>query len=170
MKAILNAADKLTKNALYVCLILFAVACVFSGCQVSSGNGNAKAAPRTAVQENEPEAAILTDEENSPETFEMGEFRLTAYCACEKCCGKWADGITATGTTPTAGRTIAVDQDVIPYGSEVIINGHTYRAEDCGGAIIGNRIDVYFDNHEEATEFGVQYADVTLLLNGGETV
>lgn len=167
MKKILNAADKFTQYALAGVLTLFAVACVFSGCQVS--NGNAETAPRAAVQENEPEAAALTDDENRPETFDMGEFRLTAYCACEKCCGKWADGITATGTKATAGRTIAVDQDVIPYGSEVIINGHTYTAEDCGGAIIGKEVDIFFDSHEEATEFGVQYADVTLLLNGGES-
>lgn len=99
-----------------------------------------------------------------PELIELGEFKLTAYCACKKCCGKDqsdpAYGITATGTTVTAGRTIAVDPSVIPYGTEVVINGHTYIAEDCGGAIKENRIDIYFDSHEEALAFGVQYANV----------
>lgn len=89
-------------------------------------------------------------------------FELTAYCACEKCCGK-SDGITATGTKATAGRTIAVDPKVIPYGSEVIINGHTYIAEDCGGAIKGNRIDIYFDDHNEALAFGKQFATVYII-------
>lgn len=86
----------------------------------------------------------------------------TAYCPCEKCCGK-TDGITATGTRATAGRTIAVDPTVIPYGTEVIINGNTYVAEDCGGAIKENRIDVYFDTHEEALQFGRQKINVKIV-------
>lgn len=101
----------------------------------------------------------------------IGEFRLTAYCSCEKCCGKWAKNrpkdengnaivLGATGEVLKAGRSIAVDPEVIPYGSEVIINGHIYKAQDCGGAINGNSIDVYFDDHQAAVEFGVQYAEV----------
>lgn len=98
-----------------------------------------------------------------PEPLDLGTFKLTAYCPCPACCGEWADGITYTGTTATQGRTIAVDPDVIPLGSSVEIAGHTYIAEDIGGAIQGNRIDVYFRNHAEALQFGVQYA--TVLLN-----
>lgn len=94
----------------------------------------------------------------------LGEFRLTAYCPCMKCCGK-TDGITSTGTTATEGRTIAVDPRLIPYGSTVTIyfadgTVHTYTAEDCGGAIRENRIDVFFANHQAAREFGVQTAYV----------
>ena len=89
----------------------------------------------------------------------LGTFKLTAYCACEKCCGK-SDGITATGTKATANRTIAVDKTIIPYGTVVIINGIEYVAEDTGGAVKGNIIDIFFDDHEEALNFGVQYADV----------
>ena len=89
----------------------------------------------------------------------LGTFKLTAYCACEKCCGK-SDGITATGTKATANRTIAVDPSIIPYGTTVVINGIEYVAEDTGGAIKGNIIDIFFDDHEEALNFGVQYADV----------
>lgn len=102
-----------------------------------------------------------TEPTESVEPHYLGEFKLTAYCACAKCCGK-TDGITASGTKATEGRTIAVDPTVIPYGTEVTINGNTYIAEDCGGAIDGNRIDVYFDSHSEAWDFGVQYADVYL--------
>ena len=91
------------------------------------------------------------------------KFKLTAYCACSKCCGKWSGGNTASGTKPTQGRTIAVDTRVIPFGAKVVINGHTYIAEDTGSAIKGNKIDVYFDNHEEALQFGVKYADVTIV-------
>ena len=85
-------------------------------------------------------------------------FKVTAYCPCAICCGK-TDGITATGVKATQGRTIAVDPKVIPYGTEIIINGNTYVAEDCGGAIKGNRIDMYFDSHQEALKFGVQYLE-----------
>ena len=93
----------------------------------------------------------------------LGTFTLTAYCACEKCCGEWSDGITATGTVATAGRTIAVDPTVIPYGSQVQIYGNTYIAEDCGGAIKENKIDVFFDSHDEALEFGRRSAEVFIL-------
>ena len=93
-----------------------------------------------------------------------GEFKLTAYCPCMKCCGK-TDGITSTGTLAAEGRTIAVDPRVIPYGSTVTIyfadgTSHTYTAEDCGGGIKGNRLDIYFDDHQAALQFGVQSAMV----------
>ena len=95
----------------------------------------------------------------------LGEFRLTAYCPCAKCCGKWANGITATGTTATEGRTIAVDPALIPYGATVTVYfpdgaSHSYTAEDCGGGIKGNRLDIYFDDHQAALQFGVQSAMV----------
>ncbi len=91
----------------------------------------------------------------------LGEFIATAYCAGSCCCGVWANGITATGTQATEGRTIAVDPGIIPYGSHVLLiwpdgTQHTYIAEDCGGSINSNRLDVYFDSHEAARQFGVQ--------------
>ena len=94
----------------------------------------------------------------------LGVFEITAYCACQKCCGKYPDhpeyGITATGTQATQGRTIAVDPNVIPLGSEVIIEGDTFIAEDTGSAIKGKRIDVYISDHDTALCFGVQSKDV----------
>ena len=104
--------------------------------------------------------------EPQKEVIYLGEYKLTGYCPCEKCCGSWAfdrpDGVVygASGNELKSGYSIAVDPSVIPYGTEVVINGVTYRADDCGGAIKGNRIDVYFDTHEEALEFCVKYADV----------
>ena len=121
----------------------------------------------TEIQEptilSEPEPTIT---EPQKEPICLGEFKLTAYCSCEKCCGSWAfdrpDGVVygASGNELKSGYSIAVDPSVIPYGTEVVINGVTYRADDCGGAIKGNRIDVYFDTHEEALDFCVKYADV----------
>ena len=103
-----------------------------------------------------------------PESISLGEFKLTAYCSCEKCCGEWAnkrtDGIVrgSTGKELTAGYSVAVDPDVIPYDTVLVIDGKSYQAMDCGGAIKGNRIDVYFNEHKEALNFGVQYAEVFL--------
>ena len=89
-----------------------------------------------------------------PELISLGEFTLVHYCACASCCGK-SDGITATGTVATAGRTIAVDPTVIPLGSTVIIDGHEYVAEDTGGGIKGKKIDIFCDSHQEAINRGV---------------
>ena len=106
----------------------------------------------TAVKSTEPEGKAMT-------------LTATAYCDCYNCCGK-TDGITATGTKATAGRTIAVDPDLIPYGSKVIINGNTYIAEDCGGAIQSNRVDIFFDSHSEALEWGVRKVEALVISQG----
>ena len=111
--------------------------------------------------------------EVDPEFINLGEFSLTAYCPCVKCCEIWSaehpsrigtDYIqkTASGTIPTAGRTIATDITVIPFGTVVYINGHEYVAEDKGGAVKGNHIDVFFSTHREARDFGRQTAEVTI--------
>lgn len=101
-------------------------------------------------------------EEEKETKKQSSKYRLTAYCACEICNGKWA-GQTATGVVPKEGRTIAVDPKVIPYGTHVIIYGHEYVAEDCGGGIKGNRIDIFFESHQAANDFGVRYADVCIV-------
>lgn len=117
---------------------------------------------RHDIKKHECEVPVVANAivEEPEETLEsLGQFKLTAYCACEKCCGK-SDGITKTGTKATEGRTIAVDPKVIPLGSEVVIDGHKYIAEDVGGAVKGNKIDLYFNSHQEALEFGLQYKEV----------
>ena len=110
------------------------------------------------IEELEPEIV------QKPELESLGTFFITAYCPCkEVCSGKWGTQ-TASGAIATEGRTVAVDPDVIPYGTVLIItiNGqeHEYVAEDCGSAIIGKEIDIYFDSHSAAWEFGEQYAEV----------
>lgn len=97
--------------------------------------------------------------------------KTTAYCSCVKCCGVWSkdhsshqdtdyEQHTTLGTVPTAGRTIAVDPEVIPLGSKVVLNGHEYVAEDTGSGVKGNHIDVYFDSHEAALDWGVKTLEV----------
>lgn len=81
------------------------------------------------------------------------KFNASAYCFCSKCCGK-TTGITASGTKATAGRTVAMSSKY-SFGTKVEIKGMgTYVVEDRGGAIKGNKIDIYFGSHQEALNFG----------------
>lgn len=96
-------------------------------------------------------------------------FTVTAYCSCKICCGNYSPEVTgreartSTGAIPQQGRTIAVDPMVIPYGTSVHIDGMgDYIAEDCGGAVRQNHIDVYFDSHEAAVAFGSRRLYVTI--------
>ena len=93
----------------------------------------------------------------------LGTFRITHYCPCSICCGPWSNGITSTGVTAVTNRTIAVDPNQIPYGSKVVINGQVYVAEDCGGAIKENCIDIYVGSHAEGESKGVYYTEVYLI-------
>lgn len=106
----------------------------------------------------------ITEKNATPEMYgkDLGKFKITYYCACAKCCNV-ETGITATGAPVVQGRTIAVDPNVIPYGTQVIIGGHVFTAEDCGGAIKSNRIDIYVNEHETALQLGVDYAEVYLV-------
>ena len=80
----------------------------------------------------------------------------TAYCPCVKCCGK-SDGITATGVKAKANHTVAADPKIFPYGTEILCGMGEFVVEDCGGAIKGeNRLDFFFDSHQEALNFGRQ--------------
>ncbi len=88
----------------------------------------------------------------------LGTYTATAYCGCSKCCGK-SDGITASGTRATQGRTVAAPS-TFAFGTELIINGVTYVVEDRGGSIKGNRIDIYFESHADALAFGRKTVDV----------
>ena len=110
-------------------------------------------------------------EMEAPEFESLGEYKITHYCSCPICCGEWGENRpkdangdpiirTASGAIAEAGKTIAVDPKVIPLGSTVYIDGQAYIAQDVGGAIRGNRIDVYCDSHEEALKRGVVYKSV----------
>lgn len=86
-------------------------------------------------------------------------FKVTAYgIDCEGC-----TGITKSGTVPQKGRTIAVDPSVIPLGTKVMINNHVYIAEDTGGSIKGNVIDLFYGTEQNSMNFGVQYHKVYIL-------
>lgn len=131
-------------------------------------------AQETHKRETEPEILNFGRETFDNDKIYLGEFVLTAYCPCEKCCGQYGvnrpmdengDLIVygAYGERLEAGVSIAADPNVIGFNQEVYINGFVYKAHDTGGNIRGNQIDIYMTDHDEAVEFGVQYADVYLI-------
>lgn len=132
-------------------------------------------APDVELPAEKPTVEILDDTYDRPEN-ELIEAALleranviedctvTHYDCCVACCGK-TDGITASGVQATPGVTVAVDPDVIPLGSDVLVDYgdgdiHYYRADDVGGAIKGNHIDLCVNSHEEALMLGRRTATV----------
>lgn len=130
---------------------LLVVCCLLLGWQLGRDAKDAKAAHFPQMEEVMPQ----TRQQDAAQTRE-GVFTVTAYCPCEKCCGAYANGYTATGENATQGVTIAADPDVLPMGTEIELDGHTYTVQDTGGAIAGYRLDLYFDNHEDALRWGVR--------------
>ncbi len=91
----------------------------------------------------------------------------TAYCACPVCTAPYSDGITASGVEVREGRTIAAGPS-LPFGTIVYIGGVGSRVvEDRGGAIPDGRIDIYFDDHNEALRYGRQEVIMWLVQGGG---
>ena len=88
-------------------------------------------------------------------------YKITAYCPCSKCCGK-TSGRTASGTKATAGRTVAASSK-FAFGTKLNIGGHVYTVEDRGGAINGNKIDIFVNSHAEALAWGVRYLNVNVV-------
>ena len=146
---------------LIIWLVIFSVATtLISGITHLFGCGfvKAEAAKPIVVEE-------MVFEEPEVQQISLGEYKLTAYCACMECCGK-TDGITASGIRAKEGVTVAADTRTLPFGTKIFIDGHEYIVQDRGGAIKGNRIDVYFDHHQEALEFGVQYKEIFTVKEG----
>ena len=107
-------------------------------------------------EEKVEEKEVVVEFETKPINYKTINVVATAYCPCNKCCGK-SDGITAIGVKAKEGRTIAADPKVFPYGTKILIDGNVYTVEDCGSAIKNNKVDIFFESHEKALDFGVQY-------------
>ena len=126
------------------------------GCMVKSKSVEPTSEPEvveTVEEQTEEEHPVVDynvgfEETDEPKLEYLGEFWLTGYCDCEECQGPWS-GTTALGVPPREGWTVAVDPEVIPLGSYIIIDGHRYKAEDTGSAIKGNDIDIFVGSHEE---------------------
>lgn len=131
--------------------------------------------PETApesIPEIIPEEPVTYPIDREPDNlWSLGEFKITAYCPCEKCCGYWAtvrpadeNGepivYTASGKIAVQGVTVAADTSVLPFGTVLVIGGHEYTVQDRGGMVKGNHVDIYFDSHEAAKEWGTQYMEI----------
>ena len=113
--------------------------------------------------------AIMELKSEEYELVYLGDYNITHYCVEKRAhiCGTGA-GITATGTQVTAGRTIAVDPRVIPYGTTVYIEGYGFRtAEDCGGSVKNKHIDVAVETHSKAISMGTTTGGVWVLVKRG---
>lgn len=149
---------------------------------------------KTGLNENFEETASI--EENTYEFHFVGDvayecievidITATAYCHCEKCCGKSVNskeyGVTASGlnllATGADTRIVAADLSLLPFGTKIYIEVPEEErdalyvtadygiatVEDTGGAIKGNRIDVYFPTHQEALEWGVRHVKVHVIV------
>lgn len=111
------------------------------------------------------------------EYVKVVEARATAYCLCEKCCGKSPSspgyGMTSSGyriVPGTGAKVIAVDPSIIPLGSKVYVQGlngapdYGYAiAADTGGSVKNLRIDLYMDTHQQALNWGSKQIKVYVL-------
>lgn len=117
--------------------------------------------PETPPEDGEPPEAIeirtATEAEAIPEEHweSLGKWKLTYYCH-GRCCNGRNAGRTASGAPMTDGRTVAVGG--LPFGTELMIDGHVYVVEDRG--VRGNHVDILVSDHQEAKDLGVKYAEV----------
>ncbi len=109
---------------------------------------------------------VEAEAEGHPKVLWM---EVTAYCACEKCCGKHSPGITASGRKVTfnEGHFVAADTDVLPFGTHLSIpgyaDGQAVPVLDRGGAIKGHKLDVFFADHDQAKAWGRRKLAVTVV-------
>jgi len=127
-------------------------------CAVMIADGGA-----TGIQaEIHPREVIEAQEVEPEETKHLYNVcTVTHYCGCSACCGSWGNS-TASGATPTAGWTVA--NNVLPFGTLVEINGHTYCVEDRGDSNMNDYwFDIYCDGHQEALDRGIYSAPVYII-------
>ena len=101
------------------------------------------------------------------EQWQTKRMRVTAYCPCTKCCGENAAGVTACGHRIRPGDNLVAADPRYTFGTEMIIAGYNdgkpVKVLDRGGAIKGDRLDVFFHSHRQALEWGVRYIEVKVL-------
>lgn len=157
--------DRIFEKAIYTLMLVlaFSTVAVPIGCAISE-------------RDEEPQEIELICPENvtaeytKPQISYLGEYKITAYCSCEICCEQYGKNrpvdkngnkmvYTASGKVAKQGITIAADKS-IPFGTQLIVNGQVYIVQDRGGAVKENCLDIYFESHEEALNWGVQWLDV----------
>lgn len=125
--------------------------------------------PTLAVTSSTSETSQISETASvAPIVYESRTFKITAYCACIKCCKK-TDGITASGIKVQEGVTCAADLSVLPLGTVVDIEGIGLRTvQDKGSKVKGDHLDIFVNDHKLALAFGVQYRMVTIFEKEGK--
>jgi 3D (Asp-Asp-Asp) domain-containing protein len=102
--------------------------------------------------------------EVEPEEWDTVQMRVTAYCPCQECCGRFADGVTACNHRIREGDVFVAADKKYRFRTEVIVPGYNkgepVKVLDRGRVIKGNRLDVFFNSHRTAKKWGVKYLDV----------
>ena len=124
-----EAARKQAAEAARVAAAEAANAAAKADTDTSSSSGNSSSDSSASSTTTGSPSASDTSSSSSSGTY-LGRFKLTGYCSCSICTGQWSGGSTASGTTPTAGRTIAMGG--VPFGTKLMINGQVYTVEDRG--------------------------------------
>jgi 3D (Asp-Asp-Asp) domain-containing protein len=131
--------------------------------QPDAGAAPASVEIRQALSGQRQTPADAAAEGNLPQWHRV-RMRVTAYCACPVCCGRLAAGRTANGHIIQQGERFVAADKKYPFGTEIIVphyNGERpIRVLDRGGAIHGNRLDIFFSSHARAIKWGVKYLDV----------
>jgi 3D (Asp-Asp-Asp) domain-containing protein len=120
----------------------------------------AKRSAPARVQKTAPVTKEVTKEKRARP---LGKFTVVAYGPRDR--NGRLHKRTVSGTTPTVGRTVAVDPRVIPLGSRIHIAGIGERiAEDIGGKIKGKKLDLFLPSRDHCRQFGAQIRDVHLVV------
>ncbi|MCI8455249.1 MAG: hypothetical protein HFE84_11640 [Lachnospiraceae bacterium] len=135
--------------------------------KIGPGFGNDSAAKIEAASHSSDDSAQTATKREGPASAAkaggvqgelIGTFRVSGYCACSVCSSGL--GLTYSGKPPKANHTIAADLSLYPLGTKLMIDGTVYTVEDMGGSIVGDRLDIYFDDHETALNYGIQTVKV----------
>jgi 3D (Asp-Asp-Asp) domain-containing protein len=114
-------------------------------------------------------SSVIEVADSSP--WKMVRMRVTAYCACTHCCGKFAEGLTANMHRVRRGDVFVAADKRVPFGTEMVIPGYNQErpveVKDRGRLIKGNRLDVFFNNHKVAKKWGTKYLDVLVKTEKG---
>lgn len=149
------------------------IAALFTVIGIFIGQAVASTSDKSEVSKSESEVCLWEPAEPEikiEDTYDYVPFTATAYCKCKECNGKWGtnnpsgQALSSTGSKLQEGVSVAADFSVLPPYTQIEISGMgVFTVHDCGGAIKGNKLDIYFDNHEDAEAFGVQTVYIRIL-------
>lgn len=145
-----------------ICAAMFLGIHVVLGNDAAAGVGAVGSDDVTRSEPAQPPRPVELDSE-----YEIVRMRVTAYCPCPRCCGQYSDGYTANGHRIEQGDRFVAADPKYGFGTQMIIEGYNdgkpVEVLDRGGVIKGDRLDVFFNCHDQALEWGVQYVDVRIL-------